>query len=97
MIPPFSGNAAPYLIGLATGPILAKIAKPLLRGTIKVAVGAALQVKQLAVEAGEELQDIAAEASVDMAAAGAGRPAVPATAPKTEPRTGSSSTTLRKP
>ncbi|MGH3931073.1 MAG: DUF5132 domain-containing protein [Pseudonocardiaceae bacterium] len=42
------------------------ILKPLVRGTVKTTIGVALQVKKLAVEAAEDLQDLAAEASADV-------------------------------
>lgn len=59
---------APYLIGVVTAPLVAKIIKPIARGTVKASVGLALEVKKAAAEASEELQDIAAEVSHDKAA-----------------------------
>ncbi|MGH3673943.1 MAG: DUF5132 domain-containing protein [Pseudonocardiaceae bacterium] len=58
-----------YLIGVATAPLARMVLKPLLRSSVKASVGLVLQVKKLAAEAGEEFQDIAAEASFEMAAA----------------------------
>ncbi len=58
---------APYLIGVVTAPLVVKIIKPLVRGTVKASVGLALEVKKAAAEAGEEFQDIAAEVSSDKA------------------------------
>jgi hypothetical protein len=52
---------APFLIGVVTAPLLAKILKPLLRGAAKTTMAVALEVKKATAEAGEELQDIAAE------------------------------------
>jgi Protein of unknown function (DUF5132) len=64
-MPPF----VPYLIGLVTAPLVVKVVKPLLRGTVKTTIEVGLQVKKLAAEAAEDLQDLAAEASAEMAAA----------------------------
>ncbi len=52
---------------LVTAPLIAGIIKPLVRGTVKTIVTLGLQTQKLAAEAREELQDIAAEASADMA------------------------------
>ncbi|MGH3797040.1 MAG: DUF5132 domain-containing protein [Pseudonocardiaceae bacterium] len=43
--------------------------KPLLRGTVKTTVRAVLQVKKLAAEAAEDLQDLVAEANAEFVAA----------------------------
>lgn len=59
---------APYLIGVVTAPLVVKIIKPLVRGTVKASVGLALEVKKAAAEAGEEFQGIAAEVSSEKAA-----------------------------
>lgn len=58
----------PYLVGVVTAPLAAKVIKPVLRGVVKATVGVALEVKRAAAEAGEELQDIAAEVSVEKVA-----------------------------
>lgn len=58
----------PYLLGLVTAPLMVKVVKPLLRGTVKTTVGLALQVKKVAAEAVEDVQDLAAEASAEMVA-----------------------------
>lgn len=63
----------PYLIGLVTAPLVAKIIKPILRGTVKTSVEVGLQMKKLAAEAAEDFQDLAAEANAEMAAAEATR------------------------
>lgn len=62
MLPSF---VVPYVIGAVTAPLAAMVIKPILRGTVKTTIGVALQVRKLAVEAAEDLQDLAAEASVD--------------------------------
>ncbi|MGH3911860.1 MAG: DUF5132 domain-containing protein [Pseudonocardiaceae bacterium] len=59
----------PFLIGVVTAPLVGKIVKPLVRGTVKATVGAGLQIKKLAAEAAEDVQDLAAEASAQFAAA----------------------------
>jgi len=66
MIPPF---VVPYLIGLVTAPLVVKVIKPLARSTAKATIEVGLQAKKLAAEAAEDLQDLAAEASAEMAAA----------------------------
>lgn len=66
MIPPF---LTPYLIGVVTAPLVVKIIKPLARSTVKATIEIGLQAKKLAAETAEDLQDLAAEASVEMAAA----------------------------
>lgn len=58
-----------YLVGTATAPLMGMMVKPLVRGTVKTTIGIGLQVKKLAAEMTEKLQDLAAEASVDFAAA----------------------------
>lgn len=63
----------PYLLGLVTAPLIAKVVKPILRGTVKTTVGLALQAKKLASEAVEDVQDLAAEASAEMVSAEAAR------------------------
>ena len=67
---------APYLIGVVTAPLVARVLKPMLRGAVKTSVGVALEVRKAAAEAGEEIQDIAAEVNVEKVAADkADRPA----------------------
>lgn len=74
---------APYLIGLVTAPLAVKVVKPLLRGAVKTTIGVGLQAKKLATDAAEDLQDLAAEASAEMAAAETGtRSGVSVTEPK---------------
>lgn len=64
---------APYLIGLVTAPLVAKIVKPILRGTVKASVGLALEVKKAAAEAGEEFHGLKAEVAADKAGGPVGR------------------------
>ena len=59
----------PFLVGVVAAPVGWAIFKPLARGVIKSTVIFAMEVKRLAEEAGEELQDVAAEVSADIAAA----------------------------
>jgi len=56
---------APYLIGVVTAPLVARVLKPALRGVVKTSVGVALEVSRAAAEASEEIQDIAAEVNVE--------------------------------
>lgn len=85
MHPPFVALrprfASPYMLGLITAPFAAAVIKPLLRSSVKAAVGIGLQVRKLAEEAREEFQDVAAEVSAEMAAAEAQRSGT--TAPET--------------
>ena len=60
---------APFLIGVVTAPLVARVFRPLFRGVIKTTVGVALEAKRAAAEVREEFQDIAAEATVERAAA----------------------------
>ena len=59
---------APYLICVVTAPLVVKIFKPVLRGTVKASVGLALEVKKAAAEAGQEFHTLATEVSADKAA-----------------------------
>ena len=61
----------PYLIGVVTAPLVAKVVKPLLRGVVKTTVAVGLEVKRAAAEAGEEIQGIAAEVGSTKRANGA--------------------------
>ena len=58
---------APYLVGVVTAPLVAKIVNPLVRGAVKASVGLALEVKKAAAEASEEIQGLAAEVSSEKA------------------------------
>jgi uncharacterized protein DUF5132 len=62
---------APYLIGVVTAPLVAKVVKPLVRGAVKASVGLALEVKKAAAEASEEIHGLAAEVSSEKAAGAA--------------------------
>lgn len=91
-MPPF---LAPYLIGLVTAPLAKMVIKPIVRGTVKTTIGIALQMKKLAAEAAEDLQDLAAEAASGVAAAGPEMPP-PSAAPKTGARVGVPVTTPKR-
>lgn len=60
---------APYMVGVVTAPLVARVLKPLLRGVVKASVGITLEAKKAAAEVREEFQDIAAEATVAKVAA----------------------------
>lgn len=62
---------APYLLGVVTAPLLAKVVKPTLRAAVKASVGVAMEVKKAAGQVVEEFQDIAAEATFEKVAAAA--------------------------
>lgn len=61
--------ALPYLVGLVTAPLVGIVIKPLMRGAIKTTIRVGLEVKKLAAEAAEDLQDLAAEASAEFVVA----------------------------
>ncbi|MEU7382811.1 MULTISPECIES: DUF5132 domain-containing protein [unclassified Streptomyces] len=63
----------PFLIGLIAAPLLDRVGKPLLRGIIKTSVALTLEVKRAAIEAGEEIQELTAEAAAGRLAAHAPR------------------------
>jgi hypothetical protein len=77
MIADKSSFLVPYILGSLTGPLVATVIKPLMRGAVKTTIGIGLQVKKLAAEAAEELQDLAAEAGAERAASD-GKPATAA-------------------
>lgn len=52
---------APYLIGVVTAPLVARVLRPAVRGIVKTTVAVALEVKRAAAEAGEQFHGIAAE------------------------------------
>jgi uncharacterized protein DUF5132 len=83
-----------YFIGIATAPLMGTMVKPLVRGTVRTTIGIGLQVKKLVAEVAEELQDLAAEASVDFAAAET-KSGVSVTAPSAETRLGVSATAVK--
>ena len=66
MVPRF---AITYLIGLVSAPLVAKVAQPIVRSVVKTTIELSLQARKLAVEAAEDLQDLVAETSAEMAAA----------------------------
>ncbi len=57
--------AVPYLIGVVTAPLVAAVAKPILRGTVRATMGISLQAKKVAAEAREDFQALAAEARTE--------------------------------
>jgi Protein of unknown function (DUF5132) len=57
----------PYLVGVVTAPLVARVIKPMIRGITKAAVGVALEMRRAAAEAAEEFQDIAAEVAATKA------------------------------
>ncbi|MEV7864024.1 DUF5132 domain-containing protein [Streptomyces hirsutus] len=59
----------PFLIGLIAAPLAKRLMKPLVRGVVKTSVGLVMEVKRAASEAGENMQDLAAEATAEMIAA----------------------------
>ncbi len=72
----------PFLLGLIMAPIVKRMAMPLARGIIQTSVNLAVEVKRAAQEAGEDLQDLAAEATSEMFAAEFQESGQPASAPK---------------
>ncbi|MGH3930500.1 MAG: DUF5132 domain-containing protein [Pseudonocardiaceae bacterium] len=62
MLPSF---VVPYLVGAVTAPLVGAVIKPIVRGTVKTTISIALQMKKLAAEAAEGVQDLAAELSAD--------------------------------
>lgn len=64
-MPPF----VPYILGLVTAPLVAKLAKPVLRSTVKATIEIGLQARRIAAEAVEDLQDLAAETAAEMVTA----------------------------
>jgi hypothetical protein len=83
-----------YFVGIATAPLMGTMVKPLVRSTIKTTIGIGLQVKKLATEVAEELQDIAAEASADYIAAET-KPDVPVTSSSAGMRPNASATAAK--
>lgn len=77
--------AAPFLIGLVAGPVAAKLVKPVMRGVIRTSVTFVREVKKVAALAGEELQDLAAEVTAEMASAQPEEAAPAKPAAKTRP------------
>ncbi|MBZ6080572.1 DUF5132 domain-containing protein [Streptomyces olivaceus] len=58
----------PFLIGLVAVPLAKRFLKPLVRGVITTSVGVVMDVKKAAHEAGENLNDLAAEVAADVMA-----------------------------
>jgi hypothetical protein len=59
----------PFLIGLITASLVKRVGKPLVRGLVKASVGLGIEVKRAVLEAGEGIQDVAAEATAEVRAA----------------------------
>lgn len=66
MLPRF---AIPYLIGLVSAPLVTRIVQPIARSAVKTTIAFGMQARKLAAQAVEDLQDLVAEASAEMAAA----------------------------
>lgn len=66
MLPRF---AIPYLIGLVSAPLVTRVLQPIVRSVVKTTIELGLQARKLAAEAAEDLQDLVAETSVEVAAA----------------------------
>ncbi|MBU6529717.1 DUF5132 domain-containing protein [Streptomyces sp. NPDC057245] len=58
----------PFLIGLVAVPLAKRFLKPLVRGVIVTSVGVVMDVKKAAHEAGESINDLAAEVAADVVA-----------------------------
>ncbi|MFG2944232.1 DUF5132 domain-containing protein [Streptomyces adustus] len=58
----------PFLIGLITASLVKRLGKPLMRGLVKTSVGLGIEVKRAVQEAGEGIQDLAAEATAEVLA-----------------------------
>ncbi|MFB7241068.1 DUF5132 domain-containing protein [Streptomyces populi] len=58
----------PFLIGLITASLVKRLGKPLVRGLVKTSVSLGMEVKRAVHEAGEGIQDLAAEATADVLA-----------------------------
>ncbi|WP_406839842.1 DUF5132 domain-containing protein [Streptomyces sp. AHU1] len=59
----------PFLIGLVVAPLAKLLLEPLVRGVVKTSVDVAMEMKKAAHEAGENIQDLAAEMAADVVAA----------------------------
>src|SRR5688572_4777679 len=69
----------PFLIGLIAAPLLKRLGKPVMRGIVKTSVGLGLEVKRAVHEAGQGIQDLAAEATAEVLAAQLAHRAEPGT------------------
>lgn len=63
------GFLRPFLVGVVAAPVGWAIFKPVARAAVKSSVILAMEAKKLAQEAGEELQDVAAEVTAEVVAA----------------------------
>jgi hypothetical protein len=57
----------PYVLGVATAPLVVRVFKPIVRGTVRASVGLTMEAKRAAAEARQEYRELAAEASADLA------------------------------
>lgn len=57
----------PYALGVVTAPLVLRIFKPIVRGTVKASVGLTMEAKRAAAEARQEYRELAAETSADLA------------------------------
>ncbi|MFE1287308.1 DUF5132 domain-containing protein [Streptomyces sp. NPDC058751] len=58
----------PFLIGLIVLPLAKRLGKPLVRGIVKTSVSLGVEFQRAVREAGEGIQDLAAEATAEMLA-----------------------------
>jgi hypothetical protein len=56
-----------FLIGVACSPLVVKVAKSLVRGTVKTTVEVGLQAKNLATQTADGFRNLTIEASLDEA------------------------------
>ncbi|GAA3131060.1 DUF5132 domain-containing protein [Streptomyces echinatus] len=56
----------PFLIGLIAASLVKRVGKPLVRGLVKTSVSLGVEVKRAVQEAGEGIQDLAAEATAEV-------------------------------
>lgn len=59
------GKLVAYVIGVATGTLVANVVRPHLRDMLRATIGMALQAKQVVMEVAEDLQDIAVDVAAD--------------------------------
>ncbi|KAB1979312.1 DUF5132 domain-containing protein [Streptomyces triticiradicis] len=58
----------PFLIGLIAASLVKRLGKPLVRGLVKTSVSLGIEVKRAVHEAGEGIQDLAAETTAEVLA-----------------------------
>lgn len=57
----------PYVLGIVTAPLVVRVFKPIVRGTVRASVGLTMEAKRAAAEARQEYRELTAEASADLA------------------------------